>query len=123
MQKTRFPRLIVPLLTSLTVLASSSAYAQLPLVDLTKKVKNSVVQIESDIPNGKSYGTGFVVSDKMVVTNHHVIDSASKVVLIFQDGARVVVDGMLHDDEDRDIAVLSVSVDAKKMIPLKLAKA
>ena len=123
MQKTRFLRLIVPLLTSLTVLASSSAYAQLPLVDLTKKVKSSVVEIEADIPNGKRYGTGFVVSDKMVVTNHHVIDSASKVVLVFHDDSRVVVDGMLHDDEDRDIAVLSVSVDANKMIPLKLAKA
>lgn len=64
-------------------------------------------------------GSGFFVSPNLVVTNHHVIDSAKKVEIRTKDGqwtpARVLV-----FDEDYDIAILEVKGLENSVKPLTL---
>lgn len=115
----RYIALLVPVFAATVC---TSAYAQLSLVDLTKKVRESVIQIEVETADSKGAGTGFVVNDTMVVTNQHVIEDASTVELVFPDKTRVKADGALHVDADRDIAVLAVTIDASKMKPISIAK-
>ena len=101
---------------------TSDAIAQLSLVDLTKQVKESVVQIEVETSTGKYAGTGYVVNQSMIATNHHVIEDASKVELVFPDKTRLEATGVLHVDVDRDIAVIAVPV-GTKMNPIAISKA
>ncbi|MDP3157157.1 MAG: S1C family serine protease [Archangium sp.] len=78
---------------------------------LFERVKPSVVQIQVLSPSGelRSLGSGFVASgDGLLITNHHVIEGASRMVAIFGDGQRSPVVGVMHDDPDHDIAVVRV---------------
>jgi S1-C subfamily serine protease len=106
----------------LLLVTATDSNAQLTLVDLTKKVKESVVQIEIETSAGKAAGTGYVVNQSMVVTNQHVIEDASKVELVFPDMTRIQAKGALHVDADRDIAVIAVPTGAK-MNPIAISKA
>ncbi len=57
-------------------------------------------------------GSGFVVSaDGIVVTNHHVIDGADEIEVVFQDGKRFPAT-LKGSDQKTDIAVLKVDADA-----------
>lgn len=78
---------------------------------LFERVKPSVVQIQVLSPTGelRSLGSGFVASaDGLLITNHHVIEGASRMLAIFGDGQRSPVVGVMHDDPDHDIAVVRV---------------
>lgn len=56
-----------------------------------------------------STGSGFVVSsDGRVVTNHHVVEDAERVEVVFQGGKKVPVLGVLAFDEEADLAVLQI---------------
>ncbi len=57
-------------------------------------------------------GSGFVWSDEgYIVTNHHVIDDADRVTVIFADGTQVEAE-VLGSDPDSDLAVLKVNMEA-----------
>ena len=45
-------------------------------------------------------------SDGRVVTNHHVVEDAERVEVVFQGGKKVAVLGVLAFDEDADLALL-----------------
>jgi serine protease Do len=89
------------------------------VVEVANKVLPSVVHIEvSYLAVGKGIGSGFIYSpDGYVITNHHVIDNASAIVVYLADGtsreARVV-----GWDSETDVAVLKV--DAQGLPPAEL---
>lgn len=57
-------------------------------------------------------GSGFIVSeDGMVVTNHHVIDGADEIEVVFQDGKRFPAK-LTGSDKKTDIAVLKIETDS-----------
>lgn len=89
---------------------------------VVKATIDSVVLIVVSDANGQPFaeGSGFIASsDGKVVTNHHVIDGAHSAIVKLNNGAFFVVDGVLADDRDHDVAVLKVS--GNKLPTLRLA--
>ena len=56
-------------------------------------------------PTGQ--GSGFIVAKNRVVTNHHVIEGAGAVVIVFADGGTSEVEGIVADSTARDLTILS----------------
>ena len=68
-----------------------------------------------------SLGSGVIVSEQgYIVTNYHVIEGASDVVVMLQDGRSSTAD-VIGTDAESDIAVLKI--DLTGLTPIKLARA
>jgi len=106
-------------------------YNTTSLAQLYKSVKDSVVVITGIITQysffGMQYstvqGSGFVYdnqNDIVVITNKHVVDSASNITVTFADG-----DGfpatVIGSDAYSDLAVLSVQAPADEYHPLEIS--
>ncbi len=82
--------------------------------DMSELVKSSidaVVLIAVNDANGKLVleGSGFLVSsDGRIVTNHHVIASASSAIVKLNNGAFFPVEGIIADDPEHDLALIKV---------------
>ena len=62
--------------------------------------------------NSRGVGSGFIIdASGVVVTNHHVIDNASTITVILDDG-REYEAKLLGSDDKTDVAVLKVETDA-----------
>ena len=65
-------------------------------------------------------GSGFVWSAQgHVVTNHHVIEDADRVTVVFADGSEFEA-VVLGSDPDADLAVLSIDAPAERLRPVAL---
>ncbi|OGO87003.1 MAG: hypothetical protein A2Y15_07485 [Clostridiales bacterium GWF2_36_10] len=74
------------------------------LTVLYNKIKNSCVSIQTDV----ALGSGFVVTeDGYVITNHHVINDAKEITVVFYDNTKYTAE-LIGSDEVRDIAVLKI---------------
>ena len=80
------------------------------VVNVVDSVLPAVVNVVSDTAGGRGEGTGFVVrSDGIIVTNYHVVESASKITVLTSDqdptgyNARVI-----GGDVEADLAILDV---------------
>jgi Trypsin-like peptidase domain len=99
--------------------------AQQPQRTVSEVVKATVdsvvlIVVSDDSGNPVAEGSGFIASsDGKIVTNHHVIDGAHSALVRLNNGAFFMVDGVLADDPDHDIAVLKVS--GKNLPTLQLA--
>jgi len=75
------------------------------LVEMVKRIKPSVVHIETDT----GYGTGFLVgANGVIVTNHHVIADTSSATAVFSGGRTVVVTRVLATEPEKDLALLQL---------------
>jgi S1-C subfamily serine protease len=70
---------------------------------------------------GPKAGSGFVVdTEGHIVTNYHVIERATYIEVIFQDGSRA--EGtVVGSDQDSDLAVVHVDLPADQLVPLVMA--
>lgn len=79
--------------------------------DIANAVLPAVVQINTPLPGGYSQGSGFVVSDDgEVLTNHHVIEGASRgedIVITFYDGSFAKAE-VVGSDPLLDVALLQI---------------
>lgn len=74
------------------------------LVAVADQVRQGVVSVRA----GRASGTGFVIDeDWHVLTNHHIVESASAVLVTAPDGTRVRAE-VVGSDADSDLAVLRV---------------
>ncbi|MCB0196072.1 MAG: trypsin-like peptidase domain-containing protein [Anaerolineae bacterium] len=65
-------------------------------------------------------GSGFVWDDEgHIVTNHHVIDGATSIEVIFSDDTRVPAE-LVGSDDDADVAVIKVDVPASQLQPITI---
>lgn len=127
-----FHRLGQCMLTFMIFFAMTSVtFARLPdFVDLVKDASPAVVNItiasEVETPYGggrrqelTSIGTGFIISkDGYIVTNHHVIDGASKVYINFEGQTNLTGNleaTIIGIDPETDLALLKV--ENKKALP------
>lgn len=101
-----------------TTNAASSDITPVTTSDIVKKTANSVVEIATEgIKTGtfarqyvtKGAGSGVIISeDGYIVTNHHVIDGASKITVTLRDGSTTYEAKLIGSDEDNDIALLKI---------------
>lgn len=95
---------LVRLVAACVVLAPSLA-AGLDLVEVVKKVENSVVRVDTDA----ALGSGVVVDNRgWVLTNFHVIDGARRATITLRSGKVFLARGYLAVDPLRDLALLKV---------------
>ena len=107
----RKPALSFALVAAALVVSPRKATA-LDLPELAALAKPSVVllTVADEGSDKASLGTGFFVSkDGRIVTNHHVIEGATKITASLSDGRTIDVIGVLADDAVRDIAVIQAT--------------
>lgn len=63
-------------------------------------------------------GTGFLAQDGIVVTNHHVVELASRVEVVLTDERKVQATGIVALDPDNDLALLRLPPVALRPLPL-----
>ena len=84
----------------------------LSLVEINKKVKNSVVGILiSKQKEGETVfsGSGFIISqDGYIMTNHHVVEDVAQVKVVLSDGITEYQAVIVGEDERSDLAILKV---------------
>ncbi len=92
----------------------------LDLVDLYNRTRDSVVLIEVTLPAGMAQGSGFVydMSGK-IITNNHVVEDASSILVTFIDGT-IVKATLVGRDPYSDVAVIKVDAPASLLKPLNL---
>ena len=94
----------------------------LSIVDINKKMKNSVVAVLIAMENGEETafsGSGFIISeDGYIITNAHVIEDASVVEVVLIDGITSYTATIVGRDERSDLAVLKV--EANGLSPAEL---
>jgi putative serine protease PepD len=103
---------------AVTTTASSTSGA-MTVTDVYKNARQGVVDITVQSGSSTAEGTG-IVFDKSgdIVTNQHVVDGASSVVVKFADGSKANAK-VVGSDASSDIAVIKVSgVDSSKLHPL-----
>lgn len=106
-------------LISITLLVSAGV-AQDFLPELVRRVKPSAVAIETFDSRGNSIsrGSGFFIAADRVITNRHVIERSSRVVVHLMDGKKFTAKGVLAVDGEGDLALLQVDVPPGLGIPL-----
>ncbi|MFQ5440912.1 MAG: S1C family serine protease [Nitrosopumilaceae archaeon] len=104
---------------------TTSSYSKsLSLIEIFEKSESGVVRVnvqrseENLIPVG--VGSGFVFDKKgHIITNAHVVDGATKVVITFLDGRSYNAE-IIGVDAFTDIAVIKVNADLSLLHPLSL---
>lgn len=107
-------------------LSPSRARAGEPLPDLVSHVKRAVVIVNSFDGRGRllAQGSGFFVGRERIVTNLHVVGTATRVEVKTFGGQTFAVEGVRAFDAKRDLALLEASVPATSEIAmLELAAA
>ena len=93
------------------------------LSDLVKKVIPSVVAINLFDTHGilKTVGTGFFVKeDGILVTNYHVIEEGIRAEAKLSNGEILSIEGVLLEDIEEDLALLSTVATKRSFPALKL---
>ena len=101
-----------------------STKKSLTLVELFEKSESGVVRIDVDKINSSretgSLGSGFVFDDLgHIITNAHVVESASSVTITFLDGSQYTAQ-IIGSDKFTDIAVIKVEEKPRYLHPLQM---
>lgn len=82
--------------------SSSKEFTTKEIVNLNDE---KVVLIETD----KAQGSGVVIGNGLILTNEHVMRGANSAVVVFNNGARYEVQGIVEADVNRDIAIIKTT--------------
>ncbi len=75
------------------------------------------------LPSEEGAGSGFVWdTEGHIVTNYHVIENATRIVVQFSDSTTAVA-AVIGSDPDSDLAVLKVEAPEAKLRPVRMAQA
>jgi len=99
------------------------ALAQTDLPELIRRVSPAVVTVKTvgSLGQDLGQGSGFFISDTMVVTNHHVVEGASDAIVRLKSGQELDVLGILADDPIHDVTLLSIQTNGTHSTILRLA--
>ncbi|MCX5633376.1 MAG: tetratricopeptide repeat protein [Phycisphaerae bacterium] len=117
-------RKLILVLACAIIFGSTIANADEKLVDLVKKVKPSVVLIETFGKDNKpiGQGSGFFIDNKgSLITNHHVIEGAYSATIKTSTGKEYPVQGIVAKDTEADIVKLVVNLPDANMTFLNLS--
>jgi S1-C subfamily serine protease len=97
---------IVPTAAPKAVVLESRGGDEQALIALYEKVSPSVVFIAVDTSAGLVSGSGFIIdTDGHIVTNNHVVEGTSQVLVDFYDGSETSA-RVIGTDPDSDLAVI-----------------
>jgi putative serine protease PepD len=86
-----------------------------------QRVKDGVVQVQTSAGPGGATGSGFVIDEEgHIVTNQHVVSTATSANIRFSDGSEVEAE-VVGTDPSTDIAVLDVDRPPSQLTPLSFA--
>src|SRR5438445_578202 len=96
---------------SLVLLASATQATEMRPDQIVRQYGRAVVLVTTaDAAGEQSLGTGFIVSpDGLVVTNHHVIETAVRASVTLINGRRYPVQRVVSTDRHMDLAVLKIN--------------
>ena len=117
---TNFNRLVFISISLLQVAIIKSSQT----TEIVKKVANSVVLIKaSSKKDGLAQGSGVLISDgRTIITNLHVVQNASKVMIEFPDGTTLRSNGYLAVNPDKDLITIRLPKKIKNITPVKIQK-
>ena len=116
------PARTLPSLLLLAILSCVSVAAQTPSSEVVARAKRAVVLITTYDNHGKpqQQGSGFFLTFDRVVTNLHVINSASEIRISTFTGSRALVDSVLAIDKVSDLALLQLKAPCSDVATLGL---
>jgi S1-C subfamily serine protease len=88
---------------------------QLPAKDSTTKVYTTkeIVDLNDQkivlIQTNRGQGSGIVVGNGLILTNHHVMERATEATVTFIDGQKYSVQGIVEADAKKDIALIKTT--------------
>ncbi len=95
----------------------------LEMADLIELVEPSIVRIKVDSDEGERVGSGFFVDrEGKIVTNFHVIQGASKIVVGTVDGKQADALGFLIIKPQLDLAIIQIDPSQLTVVPRAIAK-
>lgn len=105
------------------MLFSVPVYAVADAPELVMEAYNGVVRIAAPMEDGVSLGTGFVVGTEdeyYVVTNHHVIEGADSIQILYDTGKTIEASVVL-DSPQKDLCIVKPSrrIPNVKVLPLQ----
>ena len=110
-----FEQLVMPTSASTTALAAA---VEPPAVAAAHRLRPAIVQVQVDGDRGHTNGSGLMLrSDGHIVTTDHLVEGASRVVVVMADG-HAVEGRVVGGDADTDIAVLRISQTGKGDFPV-----
>ena len=80
--------------------------------EIIERAQKAILVIGAKFDNGIQQGTGFAISDDLIITNNHVITDktdnrlATEVMVINGERKTISVSGLLYQDENKDIAII-----------------
>jgi S1-C subfamily serine protease len=80
-----------------------------PLGNAPDEWANGVVTVFA----GSGHGSGFVISDNLILTNHHVVGESNSVTIKFNNGLQVV-GKVIASNSGRDVAIVKVDATLPK---------
>lgn len=102
------------------MVTSPKGETPLSLVEINKKVKDSVVAVKITMNGTTDFsGTGFIISaDGYIITNAHVIEGAKAVEVVLSDGETGFGAVVVGSDSHSDVAVLKIEATDLKPVEL-----
>lgn len=110
------------MLACFTALALALPLAAVDLKELNHRARGSVVLLKNLDSGGQEVaeGTGFVIQGGYILTNHHVVEGASRMQAVLPDKKVLELPGILAQDADHDLAILKAP--AHHLVPLLLVR-
>lgn len=95
---------------SLVLAASSSK----PVQDEPSEWADAVVTVFA----GRGHGSGFVISDNLIMTNHHVVGESNSVAIKFSNGVQII-GKVVASNSGRDVALVKIEGSLPKHFKLE----
>jgi hypothetical protein len=104
------------LILDVTVEKEVTKKKTLTATEIYKKCDPATVEIVASDDSNEALGSGFFVSNGVVVTNYHVIRGAKKIAVRTYDEKEYEVYSILGYNEDLDLAILKVNSDNSSLL-------
>ncbi len=65
----------------------------------------------------EALGSGFIVGNNRIVTNHHVLDGMSQAAVVFADGSVKPVSNVIADSREQDLIVVTTQTGNRQPLP------
>jgi hypothetical protein len=99
---------------------SGQSFVKLNASQIFSNASPSVVVIFAGTQDGEKQvlGSGFIVEENRIVTNHHVIEGMTQAYALFSDGKVQPVSEVISDSAELDLIILSVITGQRRVLSL-----